>query len=155
MSRIRHVQRVEAPTDDVFRVATRIDRMPRWDRSVADLPGLPGVADEGTSWDGELRLAGHTIPMTATVLELARPTRLRIRWSSPGGCWLERRVGFQPAGTGTLVSFEVDYGLAEEWSAGSAGAELADSIERLLVAAAESLARLAEAAARAKVEAAV
>jgi carbon monoxide dehydrogenase subunit G len=80
VTRVRTTIEVEAPPEQVWRVVADPQNLPRWDRHIADVRGVPpeGLAS-GTEYETDVQLAGIRSTVKARVEELDRPHFARIR----------------------------------------------------------------------------
>jgi carbon monoxide dehydrogenase subunit G len=80
VTRVRTTIEVEAPPERVWRVVADPANLPRWDRHIADVRGVPpdGLA-AGTEYETDVQLAGVRSTVRARVEELDRPHFARVR----------------------------------------------------------------------------
>lgn len=110
MGHVRHIQRVEAPIEDVWALSMRVDRLPEWN-PYQDVEHLTGPLDQvGTAFDSTLRLLGQRLAAHCTVTQVDPGRLLRITSSSPEGAseWTYR---YEQAGGGTLCALDIEYDL--------------------------------------------
>lgn len=98
---------IGAPPDRVFDIYTDAQRVGEWQGDVKGVEASGSLADAGSTWT--VRYGGPFV-VKGTVLESDRPVRHRQRFSEMMGlvtCTTTAR--FEPAGTGTRATFDMDY----------------------------------------------
>jgi uncharacterized protein YndB with AHSA1/START domain len=84
MSEVTVTVDVDAAPDDVWEVVADPRNLPRWDRHVTKVVGVPtGGLEVGTEYTTRLTFWGVSAHVEAEVLELDAPKRSRIRLSGP------------------------------------------------------------------------
>jgi uncharacterized protein YndB with AHSA1/START domain len=80
VTRVRATVEVEAPPERVWRVVADPQNLPRWDRHIADVRGVPpdGLA-AGTVYETDVQLAGIRSTVRVRVEEIDHPHFARIR----------------------------------------------------------------------------
>ena len=111
MSVVRHQAVVDAPPDEVWRVVADPHNLPRWNRYIRSVEGVPnGDLKQGDRYTTTLGVMGVTFRVDAQVEEIDPPRFSRIRLSGP----LEAvvRTWVRPIGSGrSRLEHEVDYRL--------------------------------------------
>ena len=109
MTVVRAAVEVDAPPEDVWIVVSDPRNLPRWDRHITKVEGIPeGGVSEGTEYEAELRFMGARGKVTAEVLEFAPPSWSRVRLTG----FLDAMVttSVTPLGDGrSRLEHEVDY----------------------------------------------
>jgi uncharacterized membrane protein len=109
MTVVRTEVEVDASQERVWRVVADPRNLPRWDRHVVSVVGVPdGGLQEGIAYVTDIRFMGITARIRAKVLELESPRYARIRLSGPLEAIVETRL--QPLGERrTRLAQLVDY----------------------------------------------
>ncbi|MBI4261289.1 MAG: SRPBCC family protein [Actinobacteria bacterium] len=82
MTRVSTTVEVEAPLERVWEVVSDPRNLPRWDRHITAVEGVPDSGlEEGTTYETELRFMGLHSHVHAEVEELDPPSYARIRLS--------------------------------------------------------------------------
>jgi uncharacterized protein YndB with AHSA1/START domain len=80
MTLVRTSVEIDAPQERVWEVVADPRNLPRWDRHITTVVGVPeGGLQEGTTYTTDLRLMGLRSRVQATVEEVHPPTLARIR----------------------------------------------------------------------------
>ncbi len=109
MGHIRHEVKVGAPVGDVFDLACRTERHAEWDPYM-DTRNFSGPIDQaGTTFDSTLRLMGQRIESKSTVVRVERPRLIHIRGKASNGSTSDWVYRFDPAGTATLCTLDIEY----------------------------------------------
>jgi Polyketide cyclase / dehydrase and lipid transport len=109
---MRHIHQeviVAAPIDHVFGLACQVERQPEWNPYM-ELTGITGPIDTvGTTFSSTLRLLGQRFESKGTVVEAERPKLIHIRGMGDNGAHSDWVYRFEPYGSGTLCSLDVEY----------------------------------------------
>lgn len=111
MSVVRQQVVVDAPPDEVWRVVADPRNLPRWNRYIRSVEGVPnGALSPGDRYTTTLGALGATVRVDAHVEEIDPPRFSRIRLSGPIEAVV--RTWVRPIGTGRArLEHEVDYRL--------------------------------------------
>jgi uncharacterized protein YndB with AHSA1/START domain len=108
MGRIGASLELPHPPDRVFRVATRIDDLPRWLPEITEATLLDEPLATGSRVRLKLSAAAAGAEIIGTVRQLRTPSVLAIGGSG-GPLTVEVRTRLDPVGTGsTRISLEID-----------------------------------------------
>jgi carbon monoxide dehydrogenase subunit G len=109
MTRVRTSVDVDAPPEKVWEVVSDPGNLPRWDRHVTGVEGVPpdGLR-EGTEYTTELRFMAIGAKVAAKVLEFDPPRFARIRLSGLLDATVSTRLTPIDGGR-TRLEQEVDY----------------------------------------------
>lgn len=111
MTVIRQWELVDAPPEDVWRVVSDPRNLPRWNRYIRTVHGVPDDGlKPGTRYWTELSVMGVSFRVAAEVEEIDPPRFARIRLSGPLDATV--RTWVRPAGRGrSRLEHEVEYRL--------------------------------------------
>ncbi len=111
MGHLHHVQRIEAPLEYVWKLGMETERIPEWN-PYQELRKLSGPFDVvGTTFEGTVKVLGRPLEATGTIIEVERPKLIHFKAISPTAGpsdWIYR---YEAAGTGTVVTLDIDYDL--------------------------------------------
>jgi ligand-binding SRPBCC domain-containing protein len=109
VSRLRETIEIEARPDDVWRVVADPRNLPRWNRFIRWVHGVPeNGLRAGTTYSTELGGFGLSITVRAEVEEIDPPRYSRVRLSGPFEALVTTWV--RPAGSGrSRLEHEIDY----------------------------------------------
>jgi uncharacterized membrane protein len=109
MRHIRQIAIVAAPVEHVFELACQVDRQPEWNpyMEIADVSGP--IDKVGTTFSSTLKLMGHTVHSKAEVVAAEPRALIHIRGTADNGAVSDWVYRFQPYGTGTEVTLDIDY----------------------------------------------
>jgi uncharacterized membrane protein len=110
LTRVRTVVEIDAPPIDVWKVVCDPTNLPRWDRHITRVEGVPETGiREGTDYETEVRFFGVRARVYAHVAELRPHEYSRIRLYGPMlDAIVETRI--DPIdGDRTRLEHEVDY----------------------------------------------
>jgi carbon monoxide dehydrogenase subunit G len=102
---------IDAPPDRVWEVVSDPRNLPRWDRRITAVRGVPrdGLR-EGNRYTTEIRFMGARISAESEVVEFRPPGYAKVRVSGVMDALVETWV--KPAGTdGSILRHRVDYRL--------------------------------------------
>lgn len=111
MTTVRHWEVVEAPPDEVWAVVSNPRNLPRWNRYIRSVHGVPddGLRNGSRYWT-QMAVLGVTFRVDAEVEELDPPRFSRVRLSGPVDATV--RTWVRPAGRDrSRLEHEVDYRL--------------------------------------------
>jgi len=112
MGHVRQMGHVDAPPDKAFDLAVDATRIPEWNSSVIETRDITGSLDRvGASYTTVLKLGGRRLEGHWEVGQVEKPRLLELTGTAPGGGRATATNRFEPAGTGTDVTIEVDYEL--------------------------------------------
>lgn len=118
---------IEAPQEAVWEIVADPRNMPRWDRHIVAVRGVPDSGlEEGTEYSTELRFMGVRGKLRAKVLELRRPRYAKVKVSGILDAIVETRL--EPIDDGrTALAQRVDY----RFMGGPLGLFAAGAVRRL------------------------
>jgi len=111
MSRAHASVEVRASPEDVWKVVANPRNLPRWDRHITNVEGVPpnGLA-KGASYSTRVRFMGVGARVDATVLEMEPPHYAKIRLNGLMDATVETTVS--PLGNGkSRLEHDVEYRL--------------------------------------------
>ncbi|MGH2724121.1 MAG: SRPBCC family protein [Actinomycetota bacterium] len=111
MTTVRHWEVVEAPPEEVWAVVSDPRNLPRWNRYIRSVHGVPqnGLRPGSRYWT-QLAVMGVTFRVDAEVEEIDPPRFARVRLSGPVDAIV--RTWVRPAGRDrSRLEHEVDYRL--------------------------------------------
>jgi len=112
MGHVQQTGHVDAPPDKAFALAIDATRIPEWNNSVVETKDITGSLDRvGAGYVTVLRLGGRRLEGRWEVSKVEKPRLLELTGTAPGGGRATAINRFEPAGTGTDVTIEVDYEL--------------------------------------------
>ncbi|HZJ02486.1 MAG TPA: SRPBCC family protein [Thermoleophilia bacterium] len=130
MAHLHHSLRIEAPIDQVYRIARDPETWAMWFVGLTGPERVTGSGEVGTVADFELTLAGMRFPVAVEVMEdTALPEGATWVGKIDGPFEGQQRWSYRPHGGETEVTVEVDYAVP-----GSVLGKLADKIiiERMM-----------------------
>lgn len=127
MSVVQTTVEIEAPQETVWDVVADPRNMPRWDRHIVAVRGVPDSGlEEGTEYSTELRFMGVRGKLRAKVLELRRPRYAKVKLTGLLDAVVETRL--EPIDDGrTALAQRVDY----RFMGGPLGLFAAGAVRRL------------------------
>jgi uncharacterized membrane protein len=149
MSHVRHSILIEAPPEHVWAIGRDPERMPEWNTTVVSVKDAEGPLDvPGARLTVVSKIAGRPLDITWHIEEVETPRFFVATATTPLGGSARQRVDYEPEGTGTRVTIDMEYEIA----AGILGQVLSKAfaeraIERDVHHSAENLKALAEEAA--------
>jgi uncharacterized protein YndB with AHSA1/START domain len=124
MTRTRVEVEVEAPPEEVWKVVADPRNLPRWDRRIARVTGVPANGlKKGSRYTTEVRFMGIRAPVDAEVLEIDPPREALVRLSGIIDATIHTVVTPQDGGRSRL-EHEVDY----RFKGGALGAMAAQAL---------------------------
>jgi len=112
MGSIRQTSHIDAPPEKVFALAIDAKRIPEWNASVVETKDVTGSLDRvGASYTAVLKLGGRRLESRWEVSRVEQPGLFETTGTAPGGGRVTALNRFEPAGTGTDSSLELDYDL--------------------------------------------
>jgi uncharacterized protein YndB with AHSA1/START domain len=124
MQRTRVAVDVDAPPEEVWRIVADPRNLPRWDRHIARVTGVPaGGLKKGSRYSTEVRFLGVRAPVEAEVLEIDPPREALVRLSGLLDATIHTTVTPQDGGRSRL-EHEVEY----RFRGGALGAMAAKAI---------------------------
>jgi Polyketide cyclase / dehydrase and lipid transport len=110
---MRHIHQdviVAAPVGQVWELACRVDRQPEWNPYL-EITDVSGPIDRvGTTFASSMKLLGQTFRSRGSVVGAEPHKLIHIHGVGDNGAesdWLYR---FEPYGSGTLCTLDIDYG---------------------------------------------
>lgn len=102
---------VDAPPQDVWRVVADPRNLPRWNRYIHHVTGVPETGlVKGSTYQAELRVLAVSSPVVATVIDIDPPRSAEVRLEGPLEAVVRTRL--KPVGVRrTLLEHEVAYRL--------------------------------------------
>jgi uncharacterized protein YndB with AHSA1/START domain len=131
---------IAAPPEKVWVAIADLNTYAQWMTLHVDFPdGVPEDVREGVSYREKVKVMGMPGEVTWTVADYQDSSRIELTGEGPMGTKLRAAFGLEPAGEGTKVSYESEFG-------GAALAPLQATVEKeAQKAGEESLANLHEA----------
>jgi carbon monoxide dehydrogenase subunit G len=107
---VRTVVEIDAPLDQVWKVVADPRNLPRWDRHIVSVSGVPrGGLEVGSTYRTEVRFMGAKAQIQAEVLEIDPPKFSRIRLSGVLDAVVNTRL--EPLGARrTKLEHDIEYG---------------------------------------------
>jgi uncharacterized membrane protein len=112
MGHIHHEYYIDAPPDVVWAVGRDPDRMPEWNTTTVAVKDVSGPLDhKGATYTTVSKIVGRPLEVHWQV-ERVDPSRLaEVKGSSPRGGSAHLIVQYEPDGSGTKLSTDLDYEL--------------------------------------------
>jgi carbon monoxide dehydrogenase subunit G len=102
---------VPAPPEKVWEAVSNLDVYAQWMTLHAGFPdGAPGEMAPGMTYRERVKVMGMPGEVTWTVAELEEQARARLEGEGPMGIKLKAAFLLEPAGDGTRVSYESEFG---------------------------------------------
>ncbi len=112
MGHVRDKFHVDAPIEAVWELGTNANRFVEWQTNLVDIKDVSGPADRaGTTYTAVYRIAGRKIEGHWEIARAEKPSLLEFKGTAPGGGKAAATNRLERAGTGTDVTFEMDYEL--------------------------------------------
>ena len=112
MGHILQTGHIDASPERAFALATDAARIPEWNSSVVEAKEITGSLDQvGSSYVSVLKLGGRPLESRWEVTRVERPRLLEFTGTAPGGGRATSKIGFESAGGGTDITFDVEYEL--------------------------------------------
>ena len=112
MGHVHESIHVDAPVDVAWSIGRDANRIPEWNTTVASVKDVSGPLDVvGASYTAVSKIVGRPLEVGWRV-ERVEPMRLgESVATAPGGGSARARVAYEPDGTGTRSTIDVDYEL--------------------------------------------
>ncbi len=110
MNHVHQQTQIGAPVEPVFELLCQMDRQREWNPYMEHWHITGPIDQVGTTFDTMLDLIGQSTPYKSAVVEVVPRRLVHVRRDTAKGDsdWFYR---LEPAGTGTLFSIDVDYGM--------------------------------------------
>ena len=113
MSHVRHSIHIEAPQEHVWAIARDPERMPEWNTTVVSVKDAQGPLDTpGARFTVVSKIAGRPIDITWQIEEVEAPRYFVATATTPLGGSARQRVDYEPDGSGTRVTIDMEYEIA-------------------------------------------
>lgn len=113
MSHVRHSILIEAPPERVWAIGRDPERMPEWNTTVVSVKDADGPLDTlGGRFTVVSKIAGRPLDITWHIEEVEAPRFFVATATTPLGGGARQRVDYEPEGTGTRVTIDMDYEIA-------------------------------------------
>lgn len=113
MSHVRHSVHIEAPPEQVWAIGRDPERMPEWNTTVVSVKEADGPLDTtGARFTVVSKIAGRPLDITWQIEEVEAPRFFVATATTPLGGSARQRVDYEPDGTGTRVTIDMDYEIA-------------------------------------------
>lgn len=112
MGKIHHEYHIDAPPEVAWAVGRDPNRMPEWNTTTVSVKDVSGPLDRpGASYTTVSKIVGRPLEVRWHV-ERVEPNRLaEVTASTPGGGTAHLIVRYEPDGSGTKLSTDLDYEL--------------------------------------------
>jgi uncharacterized membrane protein len=112
MGRIHHEYHIDAPPEVAWAVGRDPNRMPQWNTTTVSVKDVSGPLDrQGATYTTVSKIAGRPLEVRWQV-EQVDPGRLaEVTGSAPRGGTAHLIVRYEPDGSGTKLSTDLDYEL--------------------------------------------
>ena len=112
MGHVHESIHVDAPVDVAWSVGRDANRIPEWNTTVASVKDVSGPLDVvGASYTAVSKIVGRPLDVAWRV-ERVEPKRLgEAVATAPGGGKARTRVAYEPDGSGTRMTLDLDYEL--------------------------------------------
>ena len=116
MGHIRESVDVDAPVETCWALQADAARFPDWNTTVIEVKDISGPIDRvGASFTIVSKVLGRRIEATNEVTRVEPMKLFEFRGSGAGGARGDFRTEFEPRGTGTRVTTQIDYDLPGGW----------------------------------------
>jgi len=113
MSHVRHSVHIDAPPEAVWAIGRDPDRMPEWNTTVVSVKDVDGSLDvPGGRFTVVSKIAGRPLDITWQIQEVEAPRFFVATATTPLGGSARQRVDYEPDGTGTRVTIDMEYDVA-------------------------------------------
>ena len=113
MSHVRHSIHIEAPPETVWMIGRDPERMPEWNTTVVSVKDAEGPLDTpGGHFTAVSKIAGRPLDITWQIEEVEIPRFFVATATTPLGGSARQRVDYEPDGTGTRVTIDMEYEIA-------------------------------------------
>jgi uncharacterized membrane protein len=112
MGHVHETVNIDAPIDVAWAIGRDASRIPEWNTTVMSVKDVSGSLDTvGASYTAVSKIVGRPLEVGWRV-ERVEPMRLgEAVATAPGGGSARTRVAYEPDGTGTRVTIDLDYEL--------------------------------------------
>lgn len=112
MGHVREKIHVDAPIEAVWDLGTDPKRMIEWQSGLVEVKDATGKLDRlGASYSPVFRFAGRKLDGHFEVTRIEKPNLLEETGTTPGGGKGSSTLKLERSGSGTDVTFEIDYEL--------------------------------------------
>jgi len=113
MSHVRHSIHIDAPPEQVWAIGRDPERMPEWNTTVVSVKDAEGPLDTpGARFTVVSKIAGRPLDITWHVEEVEAPRFFVATATTPLGGGARQRVDYEPEGSGTRVTIDMEYEIA-------------------------------------------
>lgn len=112
MGRIHHEYHIDAPPEVAWAVGRDPDRMPEWNTTTVSVKDVSGPLDrQGATYTTVSKIAGRPLEVQWRVEQVDPGRMAEVTASAPRGGTAHVIVRYEPDGSGTKVSTDLDYEL--------------------------------------------
>lgn len=112
MGHVRDKYHVDAPIEVCWELGADASRIVEWQEGVLEVKDISGKLDRlGAGYSPVFRFAGRKLEGRFEVTKIDKPRMAELTGTNPGGARAKVTVWNEPAGTGTDITFEIDYEL--------------------------------------------
>ena len=113
MSHVRHSILIDAPPEQVWAIGRDPERMPEWNTTVVSVKDADGPLDTpGGRFTVVSKIAGRPLDITWHIEEVEAPRFFVATATTPLGGGARQRVDYEPEGSGTRVTIDMEYEIA-------------------------------------------
>jgi uncharacterized membrane protein len=112
MGRIHHEYHIDAPPEVAWAVGRDPNRMPEWNTTTVSVKNVSGPLDlQGATYTTVSKIAGRPLEVQWQVQRVDPGRLAEVTGSSPRGGSAHLIVRYEPDGSGTKLSTDLDYEL--------------------------------------------
>ena len=112
MGRIHHEYHIDAPPEVAWALGADPNRMPEWNTTTVSVKDVSGPLDrQGATYTAVSKIAGRPLEVQWQVEQVDPGRMAQVTASSPRGGSARVIVRYEPDGSGTKVSTDLDYEL--------------------------------------------
>jgi uncharacterized membrane protein len=112
MGHIHHEYHIDAPPEVAWAVGRDADRIPEWNTTTVSVKDVSGPLDrKGATYTAVSKIVGRPLEVQWQVEQVEPGRMAEVTASSPRGGSAHVIVHYEPEGTGTKVSSDIDYEL--------------------------------------------
>jgi uncharacterized membrane protein len=112
MGRVQNVVHIDAPVEVAWDVGRTAHRIPEWNTTVVSVKDATGPLDQpGAMYTAVLKIVGRPLEVRWRVDQVEPLRRAETTGVAPGGGTAGVVVAYEPEGSGTRMTVDVDYEL--------------------------------------------